>query len=497
MRGVRGDGAAWRDSSRRRPRDRIGLDASRALADTPLVSVGGEARADVFQRNRFQIVGSGARISLCVIVRDCGGPLVRCLRSLLECDGGPAVDELCVVDTGSQDDTLDALAAYHRYVSRTFAAPVPLRVEQVTPASEPTWYAPGGGLCSLCHGHGRDKGPDTPPCSRCGGSGIYPTDGPPLLTRYGEARTRSFAMATQPWVLWADSDDVCEGWGGLQGALATLAPEVSGVVAPYWYDFASDGRVLSVVPRTRIVRRDAGYRWQGRYHEDLLAPPGSTVAAVDDLIVQHRRRGEPNKGRLHAVLRQIECEEGGLDSRLSGYMVQHHLGQDRPRDALPYAERALSLAQTAKEGLDGTLALASVHLALGDHDSALAGFEQANAIDGTDIDAALGAFLCCARLRRTADALAWWAEAERRPGPPRTISTDEIRAMGRMAEALERGPAPHGLPSLSPAALALGRGVPVTSDTPLRATVSAPRCPRPGCGQWIGHAGRCGPVRKT
>lgn len=380
-----------------------------------------------------------ATVALAAIIRNSGADVIRLLRCLLECDGGPAVDEVCILDTGSEDDTLDALAAYHRYVSRTLAAPVPLRVEQVTPASEPTWYAPDGGLCCVCHGHGRDKGPDTPPCSRCGGSGIYHADGPPLLTRYGDARTRSFAMATQPWVLWLDSDDVCEGWGGLQGALATVPPEVSGIVAPYWYDLRPDGKPLSIVPRTRLVRREAGYRWRGRYHEDLAAPDGpTTVATVDDLVVQHRRRGEPNRGRLHAVLRQIEREEGALDSRLSGYAVHHHLEQDRPRDALPYAERALSLAATPKERLDAALALASVHLALGDVAVALDGFEAADRLDPADIDAAFGAFAACAMLKRHADALAWWERALARPGPPRTLSFDEVAALGRLADGLAR-----------------------------------------------------------
>jgi glycosyltransferase involved in cell wall biosynthesis len=52
-----------------------------------------------------------SRLSLCMIVRDSSRTLPACLESI-----GPWVDEMVVVDTGSQDDTRSIAARHGAWV---------------------------------------------------------------------------------------------------------------------------------------------------------------------------------------------------------------------------------------------------------------------------------------------------------------------------------------------------------------------------------------------
>lgn len=170
-----------------------------------------------------------ASISLCMIVRDEQEVLARCLSSV--CD---AVDEIVIVDTGSHDDTRDIAL---RYTDRVY---------------EFKWQ-----------------------------------------DDFAAARNYAFDMAHGDYLMWLDADDViapeqCEKLRKLKGELDAHMPDA--VMMKYCLAFDGDGRCSMWNWRERLLRRDAGLRWQGAVHE-VIAVTGSVEHA--DISIEHRPGKKP------------------------------------------------------------------------------------------------------------------------------------------------------------------------------------------------------------
>lgn len=148
-----------------------------------------------------------ASISLCMIVRDEEDVLGRCLDSVKG-----LVDEIIVVDTGSQDHT-KAIAA--RYTDRLFDFP---------------W-----------------------------------------IDDFAAARNFSFEKASCDYCMWLDADDVFTepAREKFQELKASLMPGTNVVMMPYHVGFDENGRVTFSYYRERIVKNHQGMRWKGPVHEVL------------------------------------------------------------------------------------------------------------------------------------------------------------------------------------------------------------------------------------
>lgn len=94
-------------------------------------------------------------ISLCMIVQDEEETIARCLDSVLE---GGLVQEVCIVDGGSRDHTLDII---HDVIDR--------------------WHTKGVKFIVSSH---------------------------PFDRNFGAQKSRAVSLATKEWVLWIDADEV-------------------------------------------------------------------------------------------------------------------------------------------------------------------------------------------------------------------------------------------------------------------------------------------------
>lgn len=208
-----------------------------------------------------------ASISLCMIVKDEEQTLARCLES-----AQGIADEIIVADTGSADRTREIAARYGRVVD--FA-----------------W---------------RDD--------------------------FAAARNFSFAQAAGDFILWLDADDVIPlGERARFLALkARLDEKTDMVMLPYRTAFDEAGRPAFVYYRERIVRRRAGFVWQGAVHE-CITPRGNVV--YGDAAVEHRRIKPADGGRNLRIYEKQLAAGAALDARGQFYYARELAAHGRHEQA--------------------------------------------------------------------------------------------------------------------------------------------------------------------
>ena len=209
-------------------------------------------------------------ISLCMIVRDEEAVLARCLES-----ARPIVDEIVVVDTGSVDATRTIAARYGRVLEL------------------------------------------------------------PWADDFSAARNFAFDQGTCDYLMWLDADDVIP--ADQVPAFLALKEELDGgvdlVMLPYRTAFGPQGEPAFVYCRERLVRRGAGFRWQGAVHE-CIVPRGNI--RYGEAAVEHRKEG-PGDGDRNLRIYEALLERGEeLDVRGQFYYAREllaHGAHDRAEAA--------------------------------------------------------------------------------------------------------------------------------------------------------------------
>ncbi len=197
-------------------------------------------------------------ISLCLIVKDEEPVLERCINSLKG-----TYDELIIVDTGSQDRTVE--------IAKKLGA----RVEYFEWCDD-----------------------------------------------FAKARNYAFSFATGDWIMWVDADDILE--EGVAERFREVVhfydneKSVAGINFPYIYSHESAG--TGEIPdfkyhRLRIMKREADPTWKARIHEYCVVN-GETVNS-DEVFFHHYReegKGTQNTARNLRILKKV-LEESDEDQR--------------------------------------------------------------------------------------------------------------------------------------------------------------------------------------
>lgn len=189
------------------------------------------------------------KISLCMIVKNEEEVLARCLESVQ-----PLVDELIIVDTGSDDETITIARNYTDLIYQI-----------------------------------------------------------PWEDDFAKARNFAFSKATGDYIMWLDADDSIspenvKRFHALKNILLQESPDM--VMCPY--DTAFDGDTpLFTFYRERLVKNGAGLKWQGRVHE-CIAPHGKVIRS--EFRVFHLG-SEKERGRRNLHIYQKWAGEEPLGPR--------------------------------------------------------------------------------------------------------------------------------------------------------------------------------------
>ena len=187
-----------------------------------------------------------AEISLCMIVKNEEKVLERCLES-----AKGLADEIVIVDTGSEDRTVEIA---RQYTSRVYEIP---------------W---------------RDD--------------------------FSQARNFSFSMAEKEYCMWLDADDVIseENLEKLLEYKGKMDGTEDVVMVKYAAGFDEEDRPSFVYYRERILKNRRELRWKGRVHE-AVEPWGKTV--YWDAAIYHKKEGAGEPGRNLRIYEKMR-EEGEI-----------------------------------------------------------------------------------------------------------------------------------------------------------------------------------------
>lgn len=148
----------------------------------------------------------------------------------------------------------------------------------------------------------------------------------PHVDDFGAARNVALDLATNEWVMWADTDDVItpDDCATIRAMLPQLGDDIQGVLMPY--AIPDDGITLH---RERIWRRGAA-RWINPIHESLKFEPDAPMARFDKMQILHlphgKRKSSSDERNLR-ILRSIPESEVTSSQLFYTMQSERALGQ--------------------------------------------------------------------------------------------------------------------------------------------------------------------------
>ena len=214
----------------------------------------------------------GIEISLCMIVKNEEHNLGNCLSTIHD-----LVDEIIIVDTGSTDKTIEVASKY------------------------------------------TDK--------------IYYFE---WINDFAAARNYSFSKGTKEYLMWLDADDIVEEESRkrFRELKETLDKDIDVVVMEYRHGFNSEGIFNITMTRERWLKRDKGFKWRNKVHEQIDFDQYTGLKSLrTDIYITHAHKEFVNeKKSLERNLKIIEdaIESGSFEAHEAVYhgLTLYSLGRN-------------------------------------------------------------------------------------------------------------------------------------------------------------------------
>lgn len=170
-----------------------------------------------------------------------------------------------------------------------------------------------------------------------------------LIEDFSKARQRSFELATQPWVMWVDADDIIVGAENLLKLVASSDPnaEATAFLFPYEYSYNEIGQCTCLHYRERLVYNKNKFHWVNPVHEVLVINDNVKCSYVteDSVVYKHRKQystGAFESGRNLRILRNYIAKVGDSDARQLYYFglecYNHNLMDEAIQNLTKYVE---------------------------------------------------------------------------------------------------------------------------------------------------------------
>jgi glycosyltransferase involved in cell wall biosynthesis len=202
-----------------------------------------------------------------------------------------------------------------------------------------------------------------------------------LIESFSKARQRSFDLATQPWVMWMDGDDVIEGAENLVKFTANFDPVTAGVdgvsfLFPYEYSYDEKGECNLRHYRERLLSNKNLFKWFSPVHEVLVNKDNFKIQLIcDDSIVYKHKRQFSNKimesGRNLRILKKFIENNGKDDARQYYYIGLEYLNNGLVQEGIDHLVKYNGMSGWDDERVMACLKLAEVYQNLGQYEEAL------------------------------------------------------------------------------------------------------------------------------
>ena len=302
-----------------------------------------------------------------MIVRDEHYQLEKCLLSLR-----PFVKQIIVVDTGSEDNSVEIAKKYADFV------------EVYTDCNDPSTK----------------------------------TSEDPIgkMLRFDMARNRAYSHATQPWVMWVDGDDEVVGAENLARLIQEYDQERKGnpcmVMMPYEYSRDHNGKVNMVHDRERLVTPKEHFHWVGWVHE-VLVPKGADLRKrTTEVKTVHHRNAEHKKMESGRNLRILKAQYDALgdgDARHLYYLGMEYGNNGLVDDAIKFLTLYLERSGWDDEKYMAAQLIANHYINRGEYEKAIEWGMKAILICEEWGEAYFTIAKCCYFIAfRGRDEMRWW-----------------------------------------------------------------------------------------
>jgi len=296
-------------------------------------------------------------ISLCMIVKNEEDVLARCLDSAKD-----LVDEIIIVDTGSDDQTVEIAKSY---TDKVFSFP---------------W-----------------------------------------IDDFSAARNHSFSKATSDFIMWLDADDVIrqKDQDAFLAYKETLSTDVDVVMMKYDLAFDAAGNPTFSNFRERLMRREKGFEWVGPVHE-VIAPVGNIVY-TGHIAVSHEKLHPRPADRNLKIMEKHMASGGELDPRQTFYYGRELMDNQKWQESASVLEGYLRDDRGWLENrIEACRNIARCYTAMGKHEEALEALVKSFRFDTPRAETCCDLGQSFLTRKRHREAAYWYERArETKPQPER------------------------------------------------------------------------------
>lgn len=188
---------------------------------------------------------------------------------------------------------------------------------------------------------------------------------------FSAARNFSFSKATKDYIMWLDADDVIyeKDRQALLHLKTTLDPLVDVVIMPYnLLSKENPNEVICTFYRERIVKRAKGFKWFDPVHEYLLFS-GNSIK--EPIAITHKKKAPPTRRNLEIFEKYIE-KGHELTSRNWFYYARELTNFGEPEKAEAYYIKFLETVDGLSSNyMDACINLADYYCSKEEEDKAL------------------------------------------------------------------------------------------------------------------------------
>ena len=163
----------------------------------------------------------------------------------------------------------------------------------------------------------------------------------PHVDNFAAARQMAFDLASNEWVMWADTDDILDpNFIPIIRRALDSVPEQVGMIGMN-YHVPEEGKIN---PRERIVKKSL-FRWKYPIHECLVCVEGAEQTGqvwLDKAHIVHMpgKRSDDSAGRNMRIIETIPEEERALSTKFHAFHTM--IGLERTEEAASYGIQIIS-----------------------------------------------------------------------------------------------------------------------------------------------------------